>query len=114
MAQTDLKKLSLSELKSLQKKVERAIASHEKRARKDALAAIKDKAKQLGYSLNELVGEGAPEKGRAGKPRKAPAAPKYRHPTDAALTWSGRGRKPKWIKKAAAEGVDIETLRISS
>ena len=43
---------------------------------------------------------------RGRKPKAAPAvgspgkvAPKWHHKEDSALTWSGRGRTPKWIKK---------------
>ncbi len=28
---------------------------------------------------------------------RKPVAPKYRNPHDASQTWTGRGRKPKWV-----------------
>jgi len=115
MAKYDLKSLSIQELKSLQKKVERELAGRDKRQRKDALSAVKERAKQLGYSLDDLVGnKGAPTPtGTNPKPKsRAPAAPKYRNPKDPSLTWSGRGRPPQWVKEAKDKGVDIETMRI--
>ncbi len=116
MAKFDLKSLSTQELKSLQKKVDREMAGRDKRQRKDALSAVKEKAKQLGYSLDDLVGSRGAVKptGTNPKPKsRAPAAPKYRSKDDPALTWSGRGRPPRWIKQAQDKGVDIETMRIA-
>ncbi len=122
MAKFDLKSLSVQELKSLQNKVEREIAGRDKRLRKDALSAVKDKAKQLGYSLDDLVGAkgAAPSVSTSSKAKpkaktktRAPAAPKYRNNQDPSQTWSGRGRPPSWIKDAQNNGVDIETMRIS-
>jgi DNA-binding protein H-NS len=40
------------------------------------------------------------------------AAMKYRHPEDSALTWSGRGRKPRWVVEFLAKGGKIESLAI--
>jgi DNA-binding protein H-NS len=34
-----------------------------------------------------------------GKDTKKTVAPKWRHKEDSNLTWAGRGRQPKWIKK---------------
>ena len=122
MAKFDLKSLSMQELKSLQNKVEREMAGRDKRLRKDALSAVKDKAKQLGYSLDDLVGSkksAAPSASTNAKPKtkpktksRAPATPKYRSDQDPSQTWSGRGRPPRWIKDAQNNGVDIETMRI--
>ncbi|WP_138934859.1 H-NS family nucleoid-associated regulatory protein [Roseovarius arcticus] len=124
MAKFDLKSLSVQELKSLQNKVEREMAGRDKRLRKDALSAVKDKAKQLGYSLDDLVGtkKGASTsasttskaKPKAKTKTRAPAAPKYRNNQDPSQTWSGRGRPPSWIKDAQNNGVDIETMRIKN
>jgi DNA-binding protein H-NS len=36
----------------------------------------------------------------------APAAVKYRHPENAAVTWSGRGRKPQWFSDHINAGRD--------
>lgn len=116
MAKFDLKSLSVQELKSLQKKVEREMAGRDKRQRKEALSAVKERAKQLGYSLDDLIGTGpdAQPAGISGKPKalRTPAPAKYRSKDDPNLTWSGRGRPPLWIKEARDKGVDLETLRI--
>ncbi|RKF16328.1 H-NS histone family protein [Roseovarius spongiae] len=115
MSQIDLKKMTTRELTTLRAKVDRAIASREKRERKEALKTLKEKAREMGYSFNELIdgsesGEGKQQRSSS-KPRKR-AAPKYRHPENPDLTWSGRGRQPNWLKEAVANGVPMENFLI--
>ena len=62
-------------------------------------------AKEMGYSLAELIGVEV-------KATRAPAVAKYRHPENAALTWSGRGRKPQWLVEALAAGKSADDLVI--
>jgi DNA-binding protein H-NS len=38
--------------------------------------------------------------------------PAYRNPCNSAETWTGRGRKPKWVRDALARGVRFEDLAI--
>jgi DNA-binding protein H-NS len=35
----------------------------------------------------------------------------YRHPEEATLGWSGRGRKPKWVEHCLAQGVTLDSLK---
>ncbi|MFQ6550593.1 H-NS family nucleoid-associated regulatory protein [Aestuariibius sp. 2305UL40-4] len=109
MAKIKIDKLSLDELKDLQKEVAQAITSFEKRQRDDALAAIQAAAKEHGFSLDELMGGSSNKK--TAKPRTS-AAPKYRHPENPEVTWSGRGRQPKWIKDALADGKTLDAYLI--
>ena len=97
-------KLSLDDLIRLQKQVTKAIDDFEKRQRKEALAAAEAAAKQHGFSLADLTG-----KAKA-KPKAAP--PKYQHPENPAVTWSGRGRQPAWIKEGLAGGKSLEDFAI--
>lgn len=96
--------LSLDELKDIQKKAAKAIASFEARKRKEALAAVEAKAAELGFSLSELTG-GAKTKGTK-------SAPKYCHPENPAMTWTGKGRQPNWEKDALTNGKPLEDLLI--
>ena len=105
MAKMNLEKMSLDELKALQKDVQSAIAGFEKRKRADAKKAIEAVAKEHGMTLNEILGG-------SGKSGRAPAAAKYRNPRDASQTWSGRGRQPQWFKAAIAAGKKPESLEI--
>ena len=93
----DLNNLSLKELKELQSQVARAIASYEDRKKKEAVAELEDRARQMGFTLSELLGTQPSRK-------RAPAAAKYANPANPGDTWSGRGRKPRWFEAALAEG----------
>ncbi|WP_412174787.1 H-NS family nucleoid-associated regulatory protein [Albidovulum marisflavi] len=97
--------MSLKELKSLQTQVARAIDEFEQRKKKEALAAVEEKAKSLGFSLNELLGA-APVR------KRAPAKPKYANPANPSETWTGRGRKPRWAEAALKSGKSLEDLAI--
>lgn len=96
----DLNALSLRELKDLQVKVNRAVATYEDRRRKEALVELEDKARELGFSLSELL---ALQPQRATRTRSAGVA-KFVNPLNADETRTGRGRKPKWFTDALAMG----------
>jgi DNA-binding protein H-NS len=99
----DLNTMDLKQLKSLRSDLERAIASFEDRRRREALTALQEQAKNLGFSLEELV------TGKMPKQRKSPAT-KYVHPENSSITWSGRGRKPIWFAEALAAGKKPEEM----
>jgi DNA-binding protein H-NS len=105
MADYDLEALSLTELKKMQKDVAKAISTFEDRQKAEARAKVEALARDLGYSLAELVGAET-------KTTRAPAAAKYRHPENPAVTWSGRGRKPQWFVEALAAGKTAGELAI--
>lgn len=96
--------LSLDELKHIQKEVTKAIESFETRQRNEALAVLSAKAKEMGFSLEELMG--------GGKAKGPKAAPKYCHPENPAKTWTGRGRQPNWVKEALENGKALDDLLI--
>ncbi len=101
----DIDSLSLSELKALRGKVDRAIATYEERKKKEALAELDDMARKMGYSLAELLA-------LTGKKTRKAVAAKYANPENAAETWTGRGRKPRWVVAALESGKSLEDLEI--
>ena len=105
MADYDLEALSLSELKKMQKDVAKAISTYQDRQKAEARAKVEALARELGYSLAELVGTET-------KTARAPVPPKYRHPENPALTWSGRGRRPQWFVDALTGGTTAGDLEI--
>lgn len=114
----DLRSMSLSELKALAKKVEKAIDRHESRRVNDARKEMEKVAKSFGVSLNEVMGADAVAKpGRKKKPGPKPkpktkAKPKYKNPDDASQTWTGRGRQPAWYKAAVEAGKSEKDLAV--
>jgi DNA-binding protein H-NS len=101
----DLNTLSLKELKDLQSQVAKAIASFESRKKQEAVAALEEKARALGFSLSELLGA-------AGGKQKRSVAPKYANPANRSETWTGRGRKPRWVEAALKSGKSLADLAI--
>jgi DNA-binding protein H-NS len=102
----DLNSLSLKELKDLQSQVAKAIATYEDRKKREALAELEEKAREMGFSLPELLAV-APQ-GR----KRTPSAAKYANPANKADTWTGRGRKPRWFSEALARGVKPESMAV--
>jgi DNA-binding protein H-NS len=46
-----------------------------------------------------------------GRKRRSPPV-KYRHPQQCDLTWTGRGKRPRWVMAWLAEGRRIEELGV--
>jgi DNA-binding protein H-NS len=106
MADFNLEAMSLKELRQLHKDLAKAISTYDDRHKGEARAKLEAIAKDMGYSLADLIGDKA-------KTTRAPAVAKYRHPENATLTWSGRGRKPHWFVDALVDGAKPEDLAIS-
>ena len=101
----DLSQYSLKELKNLQARVAKEIAGFKDREKREALAALEAKARELGFSISELTG--------AAKIRKrSPAVAKYANPANKSETWSGRGRKPLWFVAALKSGKKPDDMTI--
>jgi DNA-binding protein H-NS len=110
----DLEKMNREELTELRERIDAALGSLAERERQAAIQAAEEAARQHGYSLSELgVAGSAKGRGKRKSPSRGAAVhpPKYRHPTDPRKTWSGRGRKPQWIKEAEEQGT-LEKLAI--
>ena len=100
-----LEKMSLEDLRKLQKDVARTIDSYEERVRAEARAKLEQQALEMGYKLSDLVDAGATR-----KRQKNP--PKYRNPENPDMTWTGMGRKPGWVIDALNSGKSLDDLLI--
>ena len=89
----------------MQKDLAKAISTYEDRQKAEARAKLEGIANEMGYSLTELIGVEV-------KTSRAPAVAKYRHPGNAALAWSGRGRKPQWFADHINAGKDPIALAV--
>ena len=104
----DLEKMDLDELKALRRDVEKAIENYQARKKQEALAAVNEQAKKMGFTLNELVGtQGTKNKSGTKNP------PKYHNPKNPSQTWTGRGRQPTWIKEAIENGKSLDDFLIA-
>jgi DNA-binding protein H-NS len=106
---TDLNSMSRNELIKLRADVDKAIATVAERERRAALEAAERVAAEHGFSLSELTGVVSGKAARGMKP-KSPA--KYRNPANSDDTWSGRGRKPRWILEVEAAGRPLSDFAI--
>lgn len=120
----ELAKLSLTELRRLQSRVETEIRRRSDSARRDLLKKVQKMAAEEGLSLSDLLGS-APSAGEEKQPstkrktkasaKKNGASPaKYRHPENPAIGWSGRGRKPQWVIDWLAQDKPLAELEASS
>ncbi len=103
----DLSKYTVKDLERLKKDIDKEIASRRKHEERQAREEIKEVAAKYGFALNELVSGISIPKGRS----LSKAQGKFRHPDDPTKTWTGRGRKPKWVKEWEAAGCSIDDLR---
>ena len=102
----NLDNLSLQELKTLQSDIAVAIANFEKRKKAEALAEVKAVAQAKGFSLDELLGTAST------KSKRGPVPAKYADPANPDNTWSGRGRKPKWLVAQLDQGKSVEDFAL--
>lgn len=105
----DLSAMTLAQLKELLQKIPAEIKRKEAKEKVIALNELKEFAQKRGFSLDELLGKEAKARGpKAGRK----VAVKYRHPKDASLQWTGRGRQPKWVQDWLGNGGKIDKLKV--
>ena len=102
----ELSNLSLAELKNLLQLLPEEIKRREKDEKAKARKDLEAFAAERGFSLDDLLGTAKEKKERT------PVAAKYRHPQNADLLWTGRGRQPKWIVEFLTSGGTLAQLSI--
>lgn len=114
----DMSNMTAAQLKKLIADAEKALAKIDKKRKAEAKKAAEKAAKQMGYSLSELVDAAEPAKSKPGRkprgtaPKKTKGVPKYAHPENPSITWTGQGRKPNWINEGLAAGKTLEDFAI--
>lgn len=104
----DISTLSVEELKSLLEKIPGEIKRREKEEKTRIRKELEALAAKSGYSLDELLGEAVEKVAKV----KKPVAIKFRHPQDTSLTWSGRGKRPRWTVEFLENGGTLEQLAV--
>jgi len=103
--------LNDDELRAVIARANELLKAHDDERKSKALAdarALKAKAltdaravlASAGLSLKDMSGK----KARSGKPAAYHVGRHYQHPTNKALTWNGKGKKPAWLAALEAEG----------
>ncbi len=105
----DLTTLTVAQLRDLQQQIPAEIKRRESHEKAEILNEVRAFAKARGYAIEDLLGKEAKVKSvtQGGKVKV-----KYRHPQNADLEWTGRGRKPKWVEEWLANGNAIDGLLV--
>lgn len=108
MKTIDLSTYNLAELKRLLHDIGQEFNARQtqelQKAREDILAI----ALNAGMSIESLLATVSKKQKKQGKK----VLHKYQNPAESSLTWTGRGRKPRWVVEALANGVSLEGLRL--
>jgi len=102
----DLSKMSLDELKQLQKKVANRIKAVDRKEKKKVLAKMQELAADAGMTPSEVAAHfgGSRSKG----------TPKYHNPDNPGQTWTGKGRRPGWLQALIDQGGSLEDYEVKS
>ena len=100
----DLSKLSIEELETLVRDAQAELAARKEAERERVLQQVRELAASVGMSVEELL--------KMQKAGRGTVEAKYRHPENAELTWSGRGKRPQWVTDALASGKTLEDLAV--
>lgn len=106
MGETDLRKLSVPELKELATEIENEIEKRQSESKKIVLGQIKELAQSIGMTIEDVIGIG--KKGY--RRNSGHASTLYVNPDNPKQTWSGRGRRPNWARDILDRGETLRTL----
>jgi DNA-binding protein H-NS len=112
MAKVNLSDYNLSELKGLQADIEKEIKARQQQEVVKAREQILSIAQGLGVSVEELLANSGGKAKSSGKNSGKKVQAQYGNPADPAQTWTGRGRQPKWVVEALANGKSLDDFRI--
>lgn len=96
--------MKLADLLELEIRVKKAISEARERERSEIKQKIEEMATSSGFSVGELF-SGRSTKGKT-------VAPKYMNPDNRSETWTGRGRKPRWLTAQLDKGRKLEDFAI--
>ena len=106
MAKVNLEKMSRAELEDLEARLAAAKVSREESEKQALREEIYELIDSHGYTFGEIFGKA--------KLRKVGTVkPKYRNPQDPTETWTGRGRRPRWLEAQIKKGKSLNSFLIS-
>jgi len=91
--------MNITEIRQLIGDAENAISQKKEAEKSQVLEEMKTLAKDRGFEFSEFM--------TGKKPRKKSAV-KYRNPENHEQTWTGMGRKPKWLVVALEGGESLD------
>lgn len=90
--------------------IQARLAQQEKLA--GARAEIERIAREAGVAVSDLLGQPAKVGNAKSAGSRKPVAAKYRNPADPTQTWSGRGKRPRWLADALEAGATLDSFLI--
>ncbi len=115
MRKDELKRLGVAQLNALKAEIQKELARRKRQDTKEEklLARFRKMAEKEGISLDRLLAAKTTKKTPVKKTRRGgKVAPKYRNPANKSETWSGRGRKPAWVRAILDQGGKLEDIAI--
>ncbi|HEY1058401.1 MAG TPA: H-NS histone family protein [Limnobacter sp.] len=111
MKKINLSAMSAAELQQLKSDIDNEL--NNRSAKLQAIEEVKQIAASKGLKLEELLAElGMGKLAVKGKRELGPAPIRFRHPQNPSLTWSGRGKRPTWMRDALAAGVSEASMKV--
>ena len=105
MAEIHLHSLSIQELQELSRDIDGELKRRGDEERKKVLSQMKELAASVDMTLEEVIAYSSS--------KKTKGEPKYQNPENPRQTWTGRGKRPSWIKAALEQGKSLDELRIA-
>lgn len=102
----ELDKLTVEQLEQLAKDASAAAKKKREDGRKELRRKLEAMVKAEGYTLFDVF----PELNDV--ELKPVLVATHRHPEHPELTWTGQGRRPKWLVEALAAGAELDAFRI--
>lgn len=105
----ELQAMSLKELIRSEKLLKEEKAKKIEATKADLKRKIAEMAEDNGFTVHELF----PNLKKGTRKKSAFASePRYMNPTDRSQTWTGRGRKPGWLKEKVEKGEDLRSFAV--
>ena len=105
----DLDRLSVKQLRALEAEIATMKTRKHEIERAELKAKMEKIARDAGFTLKELFGAGGKRNGRTTKK----VAVKFANPAKPdEETWTGRGRKPRWLAAKIKQGAKLEEFAL--
>ena len=105
MSEINLYSYSMSELQALARDIEVELRRRGDEERKRVLVQMKELAASVDMTLDDFIAYSSS--------KKTKGEPKYQNPANPRQTWTGRGKRPSWIKAVLAQGGSLEDMLIA-
>lgn len=111
----DFSQLSDTQLQYLLDGARKILETRQRKKRAEVIDTIRKLAASVGLEVEIFdIGETAKKTAwRRHLRKRKPARPKYGHPDNPDLVWSGRGKMPRWFSQLLDQGYRREDLELT-